>query len=61
MNHNSQFIALCLLVMDLEVIITCCRMLTHKVDSEISEFYLDGDNTLESWSKVSLTVKKGKL
>jgi len=49
------------LIMDLEVIITCCRMLAHKIDTEISELYLNADNALHYESKVKLVLKNGML
>lgn len=49
------------LVMDLEVSITCCRMLTHKMDTEISELYRNTENVLDAQSKVKLMVKNGTL
>jgi guanine nucleotide-binding protein G(i) subunit alpha len=49
------------LVMDLEVSITCCRMLTHKMDAEISELYRNTENVLDAQSKVKLMVKNGTL
>jgi guanine nucleotide-binding protein G(i) subunit alpha len=49
------------LIMDLEVVITCCRMLAHKIDSEISGLYLDLDNALDTESKAKLVLKNGTL
>jgi guanine nucleotide-binding protein G(i) subunit alpha len=49
------------LVMDLEVSVTCCWMLFHKMDSEVSELYRNADNTLDSQSKLKLLVKNGTL
>ncbi|KAE9378294.1 hypothetical protein N431DRAFT_541800 [Stipitochalara longipes BDJ] len=45
------------LIMDLEVIITCCKMLAHKIDTEVSELYLNADNVLDSESKVKLALR----
>jgi hypothetical protein len=49
------------LVMDLKASVTCCKMLTQKMDSEISELYRSSDNTVTSQSKVKLMVKNGTL
>lgn len=49
------------LVMDLEISVTCCRMLTHKVESEVSELSRNADDELDSQSKAKLMVKNGTL
>lgn len=49
------------LVMDLEVSVACCRMLTHRMESEISELCRNADNTLDSLGKAKLMVKNGTL
>lgn len=49
------------LVIDLELNITCCRMLTHKIDSEVSELYQDANSGLDSQSKFKLMIKNGTI
>jgi hypothetical protein len=49
------------LVMDLEVSITCCRMLVNKMDFEVSELRRDDNNGLDTQSKMKLIVKNGTL
>jgi membrane-bound ClpP family serine protease len=49
------------LVMDLEVSVSCCRMLIDKMDSQVSELSRKADYTLESKSKMTLIVKSGTL
>jgi guanine nucleotide-binding protein G(i) subunit alpha len=49
------------LVIDLELNIACCKMLTHKMDSEILQLYQNAENKLDSQSKVKLMVKNGTL
>jgi guanine nucleotide-binding protein G(i) subunit alpha len=49
------------LVMDLEVSITCCRMLVSKMDSEVAELRQNDNNGLDTQSKMKLVVKNGTL
>jgi len=49
------------LIMDLEALITCCKLLAYKIDSEISGLYLDSDNTLRSESKAKFVLKNDAL
>jgi hypothetical protein len=49
------------LVIDLELNIACCKMLTHKMDSEILQLYQNAENRLGSQSKFKLMVKNGTL
>jgi guanine nucleotide-binding protein G(i) subunit alpha len=47
------------LVMDLEIPMTCCRMLISRMDAEISELYQQSTETLDTASKVKL-IFEGK-
>jgi guanine nucleotide-binding protein G(i) subunit alpha len=49
------------LIMDLEVTITCCRMLTTQIDSHVSELNLSASDELEFRSKMKLIRKNGTL
>ena len=49
------------LVMDLEVSISCCRMLIAKLQSHVSELQQNAGNTLDFESKMKLIVKNGTL
>jgi guanine nucleotide-binding protein G(i) subunit alpha len=50
-----------LLVMDLEVSITCCRTLIDKINAEVSNLYRVADNGLSSQGKLKLVLKNGTL
>lgn len=50
-----------LLVMDLEVLISCCRMLISKLDSYVSELHRNAGTNLDFESKMKLVVKSGTL
>jgi guanine nucleotide-binding protein G(i) subunit alpha len=49
------------LVMDLEVSMSCCRMLLTKLQSHVSELHRTASNTLDFESKMKLIVKSGTL
>lgn len=49
------------LVMDLELSITCCRMLVSKLDFEVSQLGQNDDSGLDKKGKMKLVVKNGTL
>jgi hypothetical protein len=49
------------LVMDLEVSISCCRMLITMLQSHVSELHQNAGNTLDFENKMKLIVKNGTL
>jgi hypothetical protein len=49
------------LVMDLEVSMSCCRMLIGKMDAHVSELHQSSHNTLNYQSKMELMVEGGTL
>jgi guanine nucleotide-binding protein G(i) subunit alpha len=49
------------LVMDLEMSITCCRMLVSKMDFEVSKLRQNENDALDMQSKMKLVVRNGTL
>jgi guanine nucleotide-binding protein G(i) subunit alpha len=49
------------LVMDLELSITCCRMLVSKMDCEVSELRQNENDGLDMQSKMKLVVRNRTL
>ena len=49
------------LVMDLDISISCCRMLITKMNSQISKLHPSPGNTLNSQGKMKLMLKNGTL
>jgi guanine nucleotide-binding protein G(i) subunit alpha len=49
------------LILDLEVSITCCRMLIDKMDSEVSELQRSTEKGLNPLGKIKLMIKNSTL
>ena len=49
------------LIMDMELMIKCCKTLAHKIETQVSELYLNADQVLDFESKVRLMLKNSTL
>jgi guanine nucleotide-binding protein G(i) subunit alpha len=49
------------LVMDLEASVTCCRMLVHRIDSQVEDLQQNSGTGLDALNKIKLVVKNGTL